>query len=438
MKRVLIAILLALLLILGALLWFFLPELLNIDRSGWRTTENGICYLNADGDPVSGWYTVDGAEYYFSPETCTLHTGWVSRDSGRCYAVEGRVVIGWKELENGRYYFAADGTMHTGWLEENNLRWYLRSDGTAASGWEETDRGRCWFDETGKLCTGIVTTADGIYCFREDGNRHSGWYDHEGKRYYFHQDGTPYTGWLEENTQRYYLKEDGSAAVGKLEIDGQIHYFSSTGATFILVNRWNPLPEEYKPNYVFIEGHAIDPICKEALAGMLADCRAAGNNVQILSAYRSYRDQGFNYNNAVWARVHKGYTLEEAKELAAMNVAVAGTSEHQLGMAVDLVDPEFPELEQFQEFLATQQWLMEHCWDYGFILRYPEGTTDFTGIVYEPWHYRYVGVEMAKELQELGICLEEYIDMLTGDGSSCNDQDPVAYELYAPYYKKSS
>ena len=435
MNRILVAILLVLLLILGTLLWCFLPELLHIDRSGWLETEQGICYLNTEGDPVSGWYTIEGTEYYFDPNTCVLHTGWVEHSSGKYYISAGIPVKGWQELDGSRYYFQPDGTLHTGWLEENDRKWYLRSDGSAAIGWEETDAGKCYFDETGALCTGIVVTDSGIYGFHEDGSRHSGWLEQNGKRYYCREDGSVYTGWLEENGSQYYLTEDGSAAQGKLEIDGKTHYFSSTGIEFILVNRWNPLPEEYKPDYVILEGHAIDPVCREALKQMLADCRAAGNDIKILSAYRSYRDQGFNYNNSVWARVHKGMVLEEAMEVTAMNVALPGTSEHQLGLAFDLVDPEFPLLEQFQEDIPTQQWLMEHCWDYGFILRYPDGTTDLTGIVYEPWHYRYVGVEMAQELKTLGVCLEEYIDMLTEDGSRCNDGPMVECELYAPYNK---
>ena len=69
--------------------------------------------------------------------------------------------------------------------------------------------------------------------------------------------------------------------------------------------------------------------------------------------------------------------------------------------------------------MATQQWLREHSWEYGFILRYPQGTTEITGIVYEPWHYRYVGQEMAAEIHELGITLEEYVDRLTNDGTTC-------------------
>ena len=104
---------------------------------------------------------------------------------------------------------------------------------------------------------------------------------------------------------------------------------------------------------------------------------------------------------------------EEAEIEAAKTVAIPGTSEHQLGIAVDIIDTQNWSLVEEQENLEGQQWLMENCWRYGFILRYPKGTTDITGIIYEPWHYRYVGLELAQEIHGLGITLEEYLDMLT-------------------------
>ena len=435
MNRALIAILVVLLLILGGLLWCYLPDLLHGDRSGWSSNEYGTCYFNTQGDPVSGWHTIADKTYYFTPETCTLHHGWLQDGSRRFYIQEGLPVTGWQTVEDQLYFFGADGVLHTGWMKEDGKQYYFSAEGIPAAGWTKIDGETFYFDDSGKLCTGIVETDKGIYCFHSDGSRYSGWITQDGKQYYFREDGSAYTGWLREGNTRYYLTDRGQAATGKIEIEGQFYYFSSTGKEIILVNRWNPLPEEYKPAYVYVEGHAVDPECKEHLMQMLADCRAAGHHVEILSAYRSYRDQGFNYNNAVWARVWKGMAMEQAMEDAAMNVALAGTSEHQLGLAVDLIDSQCKTLEEIQESLPGQQWFMENCWNYGFILRYPNGTTEHTGIVYEPWHYRYVGVELALELRDLDICLEEYLDMLTEDGSRCNDQPPAEYALYAPYNK---
>ncbi len=103
-------------------------------------------------------------------------------------------------------------------------------------------------------------------------------------------------------------------------------------------------------------------------------------------------------------------TESRAKEEAFHTVAKPGTSEHHLGLAVDIVDGNHQLLDETQEHTAVQQWLMDNSWKYGFILRYPTGKSEITGIIYEPWHYRYVGVKAAGEIHRNGLCLEEYLD----------------------------
>ena len=93
-------------------------------------------------------------------------------------------------------------------------------------------------------------------------------------------------------------------------------------------------------------------------------------------------------------------------------MAVPGTSEHQLGLAVDIVDTANQHLDESQETTDVQKWLLQNSWKYGFILRYPSDKSDITGIIYEPWHYRYVGKDAAKAIYEEGICLEEYVARL--------------------------
>lgn len=90
-------------------------------------------------------------------------------------------------------------------------------------------------------------------------------------------------------------------------------------------------------------------------------------------------------------------------------MAVPGTSEHQLGLALDIVDISNQTLDESQENTPVQKWLMNNSWRYGFILRYPTDKSDITGISYEPWHYRYVGKKAAKEIYDAQICLEEYL-----------------------------
>ena len=115
------------------------------------------------------------------------------------------------------------------------------------------------------------------------------------------------------------------------------------------------------------------------------------------------------FQNKVDRLIAQGCSTKDAATEAAKTVAFPGTSEHQLGLAVDIVDINNQLLDESQEDTAVQKWLMEHCWEYGFILRYPNGTSEITGIIYEPWHYRYVGKDAAKEIRDLGVCLEEYL-----------------------------
>ncbi|MCI8439388.1 MAG: M15 family metallopeptidase [Oscillospiraceae bacterium] len=179
----------------------------------------------------------------------------------------------------------------------------------------------------------------------------------------------------------------------------------------ILVNPWNPLPENYSfTKKELSNGHAVDERCYPDLQAMMDACRAAGNSPVICSSYRSYEKQQSLYQNKVNRLAAQGYSQEKAREEAAKAVALPGTSEHQLGLAVDIVDIANQNLDSSQEDTAVQQWLMEHSWEYGFILRYPNDKSDITGIIYEPWHYRYVGKDAAAEIYQQGLCLEEYLE----------------------------
>lgn len=183
------------------------------------------------------------------------------------------------------------------------------------------------------------------------------------------------------------------------------------GWNLILVNPWNSLPESYQAPLLDLgSGEKIDRRCYGALQDMLDGCRAAGMEPLICSAYRSQETQEQLFADQVEQWTSQGYSLEEAKAEAGKVVAVPGTSEHQLGLAVDIVDITNQMLNESQEDTPVQQWLMENSWKYGFILRYPNGKSDAIGIIYEPWHYRYVGVEAATQMYEQGLCLEEYLE----------------------------
>lgn len=178
----------------------------------------------------------------------------------------------------------------------------------------------------------------------------------------------------------------------------------------ILVNRWNPLPEDHSITTTQLRnGQAVDERCYDDLQAMLDACRADGLSPVVCSSYRTWEKQETLYNNLVNKLIAQGYSEGDAKEAAGKEIAVPGTSEHQSGLAVDIVDLSYQILDSAQEDTPVQKWLIEHCWEYGFILRYPNGKSELTGIIYEPWHYRYVGKEAAKEITEAGLCLEEYL-----------------------------
>lgn len=241
-----------------------------------------------------------------------------------------------------------------------------------------------------------------------------GWVEEDGKRYYYSDTSVMLTGWVMVDENWYYFKEDGSMAVGKTDVDGETLYFGSDGLQILLVNPWNFLPEDYDPEIVDIEGWwwKSNAICYQPLMDMLQACRDAGLTPYIASAYRTHNDQKYLHNNKIQRLISEGYSEAEAKVLAGTVVAVPGTSEHELGLAFDLVDNSYRNLDEAQENTAVQKWLMENSWKYGFILRYPSDKSAVTGIIYEPWHYRYVGKHEAQKIYESGLCLEEYLESL--------------------------
>ena len=177
-----------------------------------------------------------------------------------------------------------------------------------------------------------------------------------------------------------------------------------------LVNPWNELPEDWQVDLVTLSnGLQIDRRCYDALQEMMDACREAGYEPLICSAYRTQETQQDLFNNKVAKLEAGGKSHDEAVQEAGTVVAVPGTSEHQLGLTVDVVDVNNQNLTEEQEKTPTQKWLMANSWRYGFIHRYPNSKSDITGIIYEPWHYRYVGKDAAQEIFNKGITLEEYL-----------------------------
>lgn len=178
----------------------------------------------------------------------------------------------------------------------------------------------------------------------------------------------------------------------------------------LLVNPQNRIPEDFSVTLTqFGDGQAFDERAYPDLQDMLDGAIAAGLSPVVCSSYRTEEKQTQLYENKISRLLDQGYSQAEAEAEAAVWVAVPGTSEHQLGLAVDIIAESYPYLDEQQENTAEQKWLMENAHRYGFILRYPADKSQITQIGYEPWHYRYVGKDAAKEIYESGLCLEEYL-----------------------------
>lgn len=180
-----------------------------------------------------------------------------------------------------------------------------------------------------------------------------------------------------------------------------------------LVNVSHPLPEGPAPKLSPIDsnGEQFDSRAAGALQAMLDDMRSLGLSPLVCSSFRAHEEQVKLFRNQVQGWLDAGYAQEEAEEEASLLVARPGTSEHELGLAADIVAESNQLLDESQEHTAEQQWLLKNCQEYGFILRYPTDKTEWTGVSYEPWHYRYVGTEAAKEIMSQGLCLEEYLGL---------------------------
>lgn len=184
--------------------------------------------------------------------------------------------------------------------------------------------------------------------------------------------------------------------------------------SLILVNRAHPLPESFKVDLTEIKGstYDFDSRAVSSLQDMLAAAKKDGMKLEVISAYRSVSRQKTLYSQKVAEYVKLGYSQKDAEAEAARWVAVPSTSEHHTGLATDIVGVEWyqkhGDLDDIFDQTKEFDWLINHCTEYGFVLRYPEDKQDITGITYEPWHYRYVGRKTAEYMTINNLCLEEY------------------------------
>lgn len=189
--------------------------------------------------------------------------------------------------------------------------------------------------------------------------------------------------------------------------------FDKNAWNLILVNKTHPIPDNYEvPLANFSGSMKCDERVFDAITSMLKAAKDEGVDLIVCSPYRDYQLQTRLFNRKIDLYMGKGYSYLEAYKITSEKVTVPGASEHQIGMAFDIVTSSHATLDYEFADTTAGKWLKEHGKEYGFILRYPRGKEYITGIEFEPWHYRYVGVEAATYIMDNEITLEEFIEGL--------------------------
>jgi len=181
----------------------------------------------------------------------------------------------------------------------------------------------------------------------------------------------------------------------------------------LLVNKQHKIPEDYTFTLGTLKGSMqCDERIIEPLTRMFAAAKEDGVNLIVCSPYRDISRQEYLFKRKISNYEASGLSYIEAYKEASTAVTVPGASEHQIGLAVDIISDKYSQLDWGFENTTAGKWLKEHSKEYGFILRYPRGKEDITGIMYEPWHFRYVGKEAATVIMDENITLEEFVESL--------------------------
>lgn len=236
------------------------------------------------------------------------------------------------------------------------------------------------------------------------------------------------TGKMDENGNPYYICEISTPVIGETEdyslndayepytfvtdIEVLMDSFSTSDWRLILVNKDHPLTEDVKCNLIKNDGFEVDSRIYYNLNEMFDRASYEGIDLVMASGYRDYNTQLYLYNKKINYFKRLGYSEEEAEYEAGLRVTPPLTSEHETGLAVDILSSDYNVMDQDFGKSKAGKWLEDHCYEYGFILRYPEGKTDITGIQYEPWHFRYVGKEAAYIMHLHKLTFEEFYQMI--------------------------
>ena len=346
-------------------------ELKNAPKGAFKAKQATSAQTDTSSATTSGWVKHDGAWYYFDGNGNPVKNAW-----------------------QGSYYLKADGKMaQSEWIYDDSYQawYYLKSDGSYAySAWQ----GNYYLKSDGKMAIN-----EWVY-----DSSYQAWY-------YLTSDGSyAYSTWQ----GNYYLKSDGKMAVNEW-VDGGRYYVDTTGLwkanskvsnkgsyyslqgkydEIVVANKHYPMSKDYYPGE--------NATAKAAFLKLIAQMKEEGYAISDnYSGFRSYATQ---------AQLYQSYVNQEGQAAADRYSARPGYSEHQTGLAFDVIGTDG----QLVEDSSAAQWLLDHAPDYGFVVRYPRGKESVTGYMHEEWHLRYIGKE-AKDIAASGLTLEEYYGFDGGD-----------------------
>ena len=346
-------------------------ELKNAPKGAFKAKQETTTQTDTSSATTSGWVKQDGAWYYFDGNGNPVKNAW-----------------------QGSYYLKADGKIaQSEWIYDDSYQawYYLKSDGSYAySTWQ----GNYYLKSDGKMAVN-----EWIY-----DDSYQAWY-------YLKSDGSyAYSTWQ----GNYYLKSDGKMAVNEW-VDGGRYYVDTTGlwkANSKVSNKGSYYSLQGKYDEIVVANKHY-PMSKDYYPGENATAKAA-----FLKLIEQMKEEGYaisdNYSGfrsyATQAQLYQSYVNQEGQAAADRYSARPGYSEHQTGLAFDVIGTDG----QLVEDAGAAQWLLDHAPDYGFVVRYPRGKESITGYMHEEWHLRYIGKE-AKDIAASGLTLEEYYGFDGGD-----------------------
>ena len=346
-------------------------ELKNAPKGAFKAKQSTAAQTDTSSATASGWVKQDGAWYYFDGNGNPVKNAW-----------------------QGSYYLKEDGQMaQSEWIYDDSYQawYYLKSDGSyAKNAWQ----GAYYLKSNGKMAQ-----SEWVY----DAS-YQAWY-------YLKSDGSyVYSAWQ----GNYYLKSDGKMAKNE-RVDGGRYYVDATGlwkANSKVTNKGSYYSLQGKYDEIVVANKHY-PMSKDYYPGENATAKAA-----FLKLIAQMQEEGYaisdNYSGfrsyATQAQLYQSYVNQEGQAAADRYSARPGYSEHQTGLAFDVIGTDG----QLVEDSNAAQWLLEHASDYGFVVRYPRGKESITGYMHEEWHLRYIGKE-AKDIAASGLTLEEYYGFDGGD-----------------------